>query len=180
MRSRIAILLDAWQRPIPGPTLRGQSYLGDVGFFGPDQGKGAKFLLLPPGYNGTIPDGHFVFRSQTNNVIIFLRGFYQDPADLSPGVKTLEAVRVYPLGREKEARAMTYPDASGVPANMLPRTDASAFDQLKQLVDSESRASRTPTGSVCSPPLVSKRTSPSSRTQRLVAFSMPRRPRPIK
>ena len=131
------ILLDFWQRPIPGPTLRGQSYLGDVGFAGPDQGKGGKFLLLPSDYNGAIPDGYYVFRSQTNNVFIFLRGFYQDPADLSPGVKTLEGVRVYPLGREKEARAMTYPDASDVLANMLPRKDASAFEQLKQLVDTE-------------------------------------------
>ena len=41
----------------------------------PIRGKGGKFLLLPPGYNGTIPDGHFPYRSQTNNVIIFLRGF---------------------------------------------------------------------------------------------------------
>ena len=32
---------------------------------------------------------------------------------------------------------MEYPDASGVPANMLPASDASAFDQLKLLVDSE-------------------------------------------
>ena len=32
---------------------------------------------------------------------------------------------------------MQYPDASGVPANMLPARDVSAFDQLKVLVDSE-------------------------------------------
>jgi hypothetical protein len=33
---------------------------------------------------------------------------------------------------------MTFPDASGVPANMLPISDGSAFDQLKLLVDRES------------------------------------------
>jgi hypothetical protein len=32
---------------------------------------------------------------------------------------------------------MEYPDASGVPVNMLPRDDASAFGQLKALVDTE-------------------------------------------
>jgi hypothetical protein len=32
---------------------------------------------------------------------------------------------------------MQYPDASGVPVNMLPISDGSAFDQLKTLVDSE-------------------------------------------
>ena len=111
--------------------------MGDVGFFGPDGGKGGKFLLIPPGYQGAIPKGYFPYHSQTNNVFIFLRGFYQDPADLSPAVKTLEAVRIYPLGKEEEAKAMSYPDASGVPVNQLPARDASAFDQLKQLVDSE-------------------------------------------
>ena len=33
---------------------------------------------------------------------------------------------------------MKFPDASGVPVNMLPISDGSAFDQLKQLVDKES------------------------------------------
>ena len=32
---------------------------------------------------------------------------------------------------------MKFPDASGVPCNMLPISDGSAFDQLKKLVDSE-------------------------------------------
>src|ERR1700681_4458201 len=32
---------------------------------------------------------------------------------------------------------MIFPDASGVPANMLPISDGSAFDQLKLLVDRE-------------------------------------------
>ena len=32
---------------------------------------------------------------------------------------------------------MKFPDASGVPVNMLPISDGSAFDQLKRLVDSE-------------------------------------------
>jgi hypothetical protein len=32
---------------------------------------------------------------------------------------------------------MKFPDASGVPVNMLPISDGSAFDQLKKLVDSE-------------------------------------------
>ena len=47
------ILLDFWQRPIP---VDGGKFAGDVGFFGPDQGKGGKFLLLPPGYKGEVPE----------------------------------------------------------------------------------------------------------------------------
>lgn len=131
------ILLDFWQRPIQGPVIRGQNFMGDIGFFGPDQGQGGKFLLLPPGYEGVVPEGYFPYRSQTNNVFIFLRGFYQDPNDLAPAVSLLEKSRVYPFGKEGSAKAMVFPDASGVAANMLPRKDASAFDQLKQLLDSE-------------------------------------------
>src|SRR6516165_8330748 len=76
------ILLDFWQRPIPGPTIGTNLFLGDVGFFGPDGGKGGKFLIVPPGYNKPVPEDHFVYRSGTNNVFVFLRSFYQDPNDL--------------------------------------------------------------------------------------------------
>jgi len=133
------ILLDFWQRPIPGPTLNGKAYLGDVGFPGPDAGKGGKFLLLPPGYKGEVPEGYFVYRSGTNNVFVFLRSFYQDPKDLTPAVSLVEKAKIYPLNNPTGTRPMRFPDASGVPANMLPTSDASAFDQLKRLVDSEGR-----------------------------------------
>ena len=66
------ILLDFWQRPIP---VDGGKFFGDVGLPGPDAGKGGKFLLLPPGYKGEVPEGYFVYRSATNNVFIFLRSF---------------------------------------------------------------------------------------------------------
>src|SRR5215469_13047341 len=51
------ILDDFWQRPIPGPTIGGHAFAGDVGLAGPDGGKGGNYLLLPPGYDGTAPDG---------------------------------------------------------------------------------------------------------------------------
>jgi hypothetical protein len=128
------ILLDYWQRPIP---VDGGKFFGDVGLAGPDAGKGGKFLLLPPDYKGTVPDGYFIYRSATNNVFIFLRGFYEDPKNLAPAVAHLERTRIYPLNGTGAAKPMKFPDASGVPANMLPISDGSVFDQLKRLVDSE-------------------------------------------
>jgi len=128
------ILMDYWQRPIP---VDGGKFAGDVGFFGPDAGKGGKFLLLPPGYKGDVPKGYFVYRSGTYKVFIFLRGFYEDPKNLAPAVQHLEKTKIYPLNGEATAKPMQFPDASGVPADMLPRSDGSAFDHLKQLVDSE-------------------------------------------
>jgi hypothetical protein len=132
------ILLDFWQRPITGPTIDGRAFFGDVGLPGPDGGKGGKFLILPPGYDKPVPEGYFVYRSGTNNVFVFLRSFYQDPKNLAPAVSLMEQARLYPLGGEASAKPMQYPDASGVPVDMLPLRDGSAFDQLKVLVDSES------------------------------------------
>ena len=137
------ILLDFWQRPIP---VDGGKFFGDVGLPGPDAGKGGKFLLLPPGYKGEAPEGYFVYRSGTYNVFIFLRSFYQDPKNLTPAVALVEQSKIYPLNGKDAAKAMKFPDASGVPANMLPVSDGSAFDQLKQLVDSEGANLADPDG----------------------------------
>ena len=115
----------------------GGKFLGDVGLPGPDRGEGGKFLLLPPGYTGEVTQGYFVYRSATYNVFIFLRSFYQDPKNLTPAVELVEQSKIYPLGKKDSAKPMEFPDASGVPANMLPVSDGSAFDQLKLLVDSE-------------------------------------------
>lgn len=128
------ILLDYWQRPIP---VDGGKFSGDVGFAGPDGGKGGKFLLLPPGYKGPIPDGYYVYRSGTNHVFVFLRGFFEDPNNLKPAVEHLERTKIYPLKGEADAKPMQFPDASGVPVDMLPISDGSVFDKLKELVDAE-------------------------------------------
>jgi hypothetical protein len=138
------ILLDFWQRPIP---VDGGQFAGDVGIPGPDAGKGGRFLVLPPGYDGAVPEGHYVYRSGTNNLFIFLRGFYQDPNDLSPAVKLMEQVKVYPLNvPEAERKPMEFPNASGVPANLLPRSDVTAFEQIKWLLDREGENLAGPDG----------------------------------
>jgi hypothetical protein len=128
------ILLDMWQRPIPHD---GGKFFGDVGLPGPDGGAGGKFLILPPGYSGEVPSGYYVYRSGTNNVFIFLRSFYQDLANISPAVDVLKQSVLYPLGKKDSAEKMKFVDASGKPHEMLPRSDATAFQQLKYLVDTE-------------------------------------------
>ncbi|HXY07873.1 MAG TPA: DUF1214 domain-containing protein [Terriglobales bacterium] len=66
-----------------------------------------------------------------------MRAFYQDPKNLTPAVTVIETSKIYPLNGKAAAMPMTFPDASGVPVKMLPNSDGTAFDQLKQLVDSE-------------------------------------------
>ena len=47
---KLAAMLDSmWDQPIT-----------DIGATGPDKGQGGKYLVLPPGYEGDVPDGYFV------------------------------------------------------------------------------------------------------------------------
>jgi hypothetical protein len=50
-------------------------YVGDFGNAGPDKGQGGKFLLLPPGYEGDVPEGYTVLRTKTFGNLMFFRGF---------------------------------------------------------------------------------------------------------
>ena len=40
-------------------------FVVDFGATGPDKGKGGKYLILPPDYEGDVPDGYFVARSNS-------------------------------------------------------------------------------------------------------------------
>jgi hypothetical protein len=128
---------DFFQRPLVGPTIDGHTWVGDVGFAGPDKGKGGTYILLAPGYEGEEPKGGFVYRSRTNNVFIFWRAFFTDPADLNEPNARIKATRVYPLGKKETAKPMKFPDASGVPCNMLFPEDGAYFEMLAQFIENE-------------------------------------------
>ena len=53
-------------------------YVTDFGNAGPDKGKGGKYLLVPPGYEGDIPDGYIVKKSETYGHWLAMRGFMKD------------------------------------------------------------------------------------------------------
>ena len=132
------LLDDFWQRPIPSVgEIDGRRWSGDVGLAGPDKGKGGKYLILPPDFMGNAPPGYLTFRSGTYGVFVFWREFFKDPTQLDAPVKRMEQTRIYPLGKEAGAKPMQFPDASGVPVNMLYPRDGSAFDLLKRIVDNE-------------------------------------------
>ena len=103
----------------------------------PGQREGRQYLLLPPDYAGEIPPGYFTFRSGTYGVFVFWRGFFKDPNQLEEPVRLMEQTRIYPLGKKETAKPMQFPDASGVPANMLYPQDGTAFDMLSRFIDHE-------------------------------------------
>ena len=120
------------------------NYVGDVGNAGPDRGKGGKFLLLPPGYEGEVPAGYFVFRSATFGNLFFWRGFLVN-GDPRPAVEsTKKFTRVYPLAQAANPPAMQFVDVSGVPFNTIHANDFSFFEEIDHLVQEEPAAALNP------------------------------------
>jgi hypothetical protein len=106
-------------------------------FPAPIKGKGGKYLILPPDYEGPVPEGYLTFRSRTFGVMVLLRGFFKDPKLLSEPVKVMEQTRFYPLGKESATKPMQYPDASATPSDMLYPMDGTAYDMLSRFIDHE-------------------------------------------
>jgi hypothetical protein len=142
------ILDDFFQRPIcaPAPTVEKTWYpepyskdiwCGDVGLPGPDKGKGANYLVIPPDYKGQIPKGFLVYRSKTYNVFVFWRAFFKDPSNLQDPVKLITSTKIYPLGKKDSAKPMEFPDGSAASPNMLYPTDGSAFEMLARFIESD-------------------------------------------
>ncbi len=137
------LLDDFWHRPLVGPNIDGRQFLADIGIPGPDRGKGGKYLILPDDYQGEVNEKeYFVYRSKTNGVFIFLRGFFQSIDDLSPGIAAIEGVKIYPL--EGEAKPMKYPHLSDVKANALFAHDASYFEMLNRFIQSDNIDEKDP------------------------------------
>jgi hypothetical protein len=72
-------------------------WVTDFGAPGPDRGEGGKYLILPPGYDGPLPEGGFyVSRSRTTRVLIMGRSFMENN-DPKPAVELIKkATRIYP------------------------------------------------------------------------------------
>ena len=57
------------------------TWVTNVGGIGPEEGRGGKHLFLPPGYDGSVPEGFFVSRSQTWELVVLIRTV---PLDTNP------------------------------------------------------------------------------------------------
>ena len=73
-----------------------QGWVLDMGLPGPDEGKGGKHLILPPGYTGRVPDGFHVGRSRTLKNLFAIRAL-PIGGDVVKAMGALRAVKVYTL-----------------------------------------------------------------------------------
>lgn len=117
----------------------------DVGITGPDKGKGGKYLILPPGYAGDVPDGYFVVRPSTYGMWMPFRTFLVD-GKTEPGVALVKNnLKIYPLSEAANPQPVNLVNASGVPANFVMPTDYSFWELLDKVIQEEPSAGADPT-----------------------------------
>jgi hypothetical protein len=130
----------------------------DLGLPGPDRGQGGRYLIVPPGYTGPMPQGgFFVAQSETNTILWFGRSFLQAQSDPKPVVERIKQyTKVYPyevggvgtpiaeflegtakLGRVAAPPPTVLHNGSGKVMNTLPPNDWTFFEMLNEIVQKE-------------------------------------------
>jgi hypothetical protein len=130
----LGLVDDMWMRPVE-----------DIGPSGPDAGRGGKYLFLPPGYTGPVPQsGYFVTPTQTYGHWLLLRAFAGPAGDTAPAYELLKRTRIYPLSAEADPPAMQFTDATGRTFDTISPNDLRYFEMLAELVDGEHEAALDP------------------------------------
>ncbi len=120
-----------------------QRHVVDFGMAGPDQGKGGKYLILPPDYEGEIPEGYFVAQSRTYQVWVMVRGNQKVTGTGAQAMKWYEDnIRVYPL--KDGPKNPTLINGSGMPAQTTAAEGLQYFIDLHRLIQREPTAAFEP------------------------------------
>ena len=104
-------------------------YVADMGIAGPDRGQGGKYLFLPPGYDGDLPDGYFTYRSPTFTNWVVLRAL--------GGVAAMRKTRIYRLSEADAPPANAWLDWTPLSFNTVHANDFSFFEEVDELVQEE-------------------------------------------
>jgi hypothetical protein len=136
----------------------------DIGFPGPDRGEGGRYLLVPPDYDGPLPDSGFhVGHTKTTHVLYAVRAFMENN-DPKPAVDSIKkSLKIYPYrpggygsslatileGEVRPGPATAMPptkfiEASGKSFNTIPPNDFSFFEIVNELVQMEPATSFNP------------------------------------
>ena len=117
-------------------------YVCDFGNAGDDKGKGGKYLLVPPDYEGSIPDGYIVKKSRTYGHWLAMRGFMTN-FDAAPVVKNMkDHFRLYPLG--SAPKEVNWVNVAMKDFNTLHAQDATFFDEVNITVQEEPNSAEDP------------------------------------
>jgi len=122
-------IMDAWQRP-----------LDDVGAKGRDRGRGAKYLLVPPHYDGPLPPKALVYEQETYYGWTALRPIMAGgatPENLAKATALTKQIKVYPLSKADNPPKMKFVDLYGKLLEMTPRLDGSIYREIHEMIEEE-------------------------------------------
>jgi hypothetical protein len=118
--------VDNWQAPIV-----------DVGPSGEDEGRGGKYLFLPPGYSEPVPDGYLPVRMEGYVVAGGLRPVPVNGGTAEEAHSYAQQMKVYPLADAAAPKPTRFVDGYAKPYHSLPVYDASWFRELAAMVNEE-------------------------------------------
>jgi hypothetical protein len=112
-------------------------FVTDMGAPGPDRGRGGKYLILPPGYEGEVPEGYFVSESRSYVNFLILRGFLVDGKPDAAARMWRSSLRIYPLSRVDDPPAMKFVNGTGREFNTIHANNYVFFEELHTVIDRE-------------------------------------------
>ena len=112
-------------------------WVTDVGFTGPDKGIGGKYLFLPPGFDGKVPDGYFVARPKTYRNYVLMRAFVIDGDLKKTAAHVKKHWRLYPLSEADAPREPHFVNLTGVRYNTIHANDFEFYQELDEVVQYE-------------------------------------------
>ncbi len=126
--SIVGSIMDCWQIA-----------LEDVGPAGVDKGKGGKYLILPPGYEGTPPAGYIVLPSGNYEGFALLRSNLKSnsEADIVAAAAYMKGVHLYPLSAAARPPETTFVDVTDVLFDATIPYNLTFFESLDRLVQYE-------------------------------------------
>lgn len=117
-------------------------YVTDFGNAGEDRGKGGRYLLVGPDYEGEIPKGYLVRKSNTYGHWLVMRGFMKN-FEADPVVKNMrDHFRLYPLGGEP--KEVNWVNVSMKAFNTLHAQDITFFEEVNEVVQEEPNSAYNP------------------------------------
>ena len=96
-----------------------------------------KYLYLPPGYDGPVPDGFAVYRPKTYRIWVFLRSSVKNDDVEAAASLVIDNVKVYPLSKFADQPAMKWVSASGKAFNTIHPNNSEFYHHLDEIIQYE-------------------------------------------
>ncbi|PXX51568.1 Uncharacterized conserved protein [Pseudomonas sp. LAMO17WK12:I10] len=112
-------------------------FVVDMGKPGPDNGKGGKYLIVPPNYKDPLPSGYIVAYSPSYINWLVLRGFLVDGKPDAATKQFKEGLKVYPLAAANNPPPMEFISGSMRPYNTIHANDFKFYEELAQVIAKE-------------------------------------------